>query len=76
LISLIAFYPTIRPQRRRSCLTARYVVALLRLNFPALCSQVPNARAKPQADAIVDAVKVVDLPVALQDFDDAVTRPF
>jgi hypothetical protein len=44
---------------------------LLSLNFPSGSTEIPNPRSKPQADAMVDGVKVVDLPVALEDFDDA-----
>ena len=48
------------------------VLALLRLDFPARFSKLMHPGAEPQADAIVDGVEVVDLPVALQNLDDPV----
>jgi hypothetical protein len=48
------------------------VFAQFCLEYPTKFSQIPDARAKPQTDAIVDGVEVTDLAIALKYRHDAV----
>jgi hypothetical protein len=49
---------------------------LYRFEYPATLSKVPNTGSEPEANAVMDAVEVVDLAVAFEYFDDAVELSF
>jgi hypothetical protein len=55
---------------RDNAINGVFVRLFYRLDNPSKVSEVPDASAKAQADAVVDGVEVVDLTVALEDFNE------